>query len=234
MKKYPYYCDYQYFDNIDTEEKAYWLGFMTADGWISENKKNGSGVVGIELSYNDIAHVKEFNKAIKGNYQITDRWRPCSLSDPDKKNHSCVLRIFSKTMYDSLVDKGFDNDKSFTASIPVLPNDLYRHYVRGYFDGNGTICVSNNRLGVHFCTASKQFKDDLIELLKKEDIVLSDYFEVNEFMTEVYYPEAIGRDQQISLLDYMYKDSSIYLPRKYKKYLKAKEKFDTNHECLAL
>ena len=85
LKKYPYHCDYHYFDKIDTEEKAYWLGFLTADGWISKNEETNSAAVGVELQYGDINHLRKFNKSIGGNYQITDRWRTCDISTKDKE-----------------------------------------------------------------------------------------------------------------------------------------------------
>ena len=70
-KKYPYNCNYDYFKNIDTEEKAYWLGFIYADGYITINEKTNSGYVGIELQASDVNHLKKFNKSISGNYPIT-------------------------------------------------------------------------------------------------------------------------------------------------------------------
>ena len=62
LKKYPYNCNYRFFETIDTEEKAYWLGFIASDGWISINKNTNSGTVGIELQVSDIDHLKKFNK----------------------------------------------------------------------------------------------------------------------------------------------------------------------------
>lgn len=226
ITKFPYYCDYHYFDEIDNEEKAYWLGFLTADGWISKKRDGNGKVTGLEIQYRDIEHLKDFNKALKGNYKITDRWRNCAISNNGTETHSCVLRIYSSIMHDKLQEYGFTYNKSFEASIPTLSAELYRHFIRGFFDGNGTISVSNTRLNVRFCTASKQMKDDLIRLLREEDIILKDYSEVNENGITVYYPEAIGFNDKISLLDYMYKDSTVSLSRKYKRYLKAKEKYN--------
>lgn len=59
LKKYPYCCDYHYFDEINTEEKAYWLGFLSADGWISRKEGSKVGVTGCELQYKDIDHLKK-------------------------------------------------------------------------------------------------------------------------------------------------------------------------------
>lgn len=221
LKKYPYYCNYHFFEKIDSEEKAYWLGFLMADGWISKNKKSGAGVVGIELQYRDINHLKKLNHALQGNYKISDRWRPCLLSDSDKKYHQCLLRVFSIVMYNSLIDKGFTNNKTFDACFPKIPEEFQRHFIRGYFDGNGTICVSHNYLSVSFCIASKTLKDDLLFVLNGNGITLSDYSYVNEFGTVIYRPQAISKDSKYTLLDYMYKDAHVYLERKYKRYQKS-------------
>ena len=226
FKKYPYYCNYHYFDEIDTEEKAYWLGFITADGWISKNDIGNAGVIGIELQHNDINHLRKFNKSINGNYKITDRWRTCPISaNPDKLNHMCMIRIFSIAMYDSLEKLGFSNNKSYDFFIPNMRNDLVRHYLRGYFDGDGCFCLSNKSFGVGFITASMSLKDGIINICKNANIEVHDYSYVNEYKTIMYTPQATKNSEKIKLLDYMYKDATIYLDRKYKKYLKAKAKY---------
>lgn len=222
LKKSPYFCNYHYFDVIDSEEKAYWLGFLTADGWINLNQKTGSGTIGIELQYGDMEHLKKFNKSLDGNYKITDRWRCCSISKYKTKTHNCVLRVYSKTMYDSLVKLGFTNNKSFDSYMPKLRKELIRHYIRGYFDGNGRFSVSNNRVNVTFCTASKSLKDDIIGELKNAGINLADYYNDDINGVTIYMPEATNKNEKMKLLDYMYKDCNIYLNRRYKKYLKAK------------
>lgn len=234
FKKYPYYCDYHYFDVIDTEEKAYWLGFMTADGWISKNDVGNAGVIGIELQYNDINHLRKFNKSINGNYKITDRWRACPIStNPDKLNHICVIRVFSIIMYDSLEKLGFSNNKSYDFTIPTIRNDLIRHYLRGYFDGDGCFCLSNKSFGVGFITASMLLKDGIIDICKNAGIDIHDYSYVNEYGKIMYTPQVTKNSEKIKLLDYIYKDATIYLDRKYKKYLKAKVKYSTTEGLAA-
>ncbi len=234
LKKYPYYCNYHYFDKIDTEEKAYWLGFLTADGWISKNEKTGAGVVGIELQYGDIKHLKKFNKSLGGNYMITDRWRPCTLSsNPNKLNHMCVIRIFSIIMYDTLVELGFANNKSYDFTIPNIRHDLIRHYLRGYFDGDGCFCLSNKSFGVSFITASERLNDDIINICKLNNIDIHDYSYIDDYGVIIHRPTITKNSDKIQLLDYMYKDCSIYLDRKYKKYLKAKQKYDPQNGLAA-
>jgi DNA-binding transcriptional regulator WhiA len=229
LKKYPYMCDYHYFDEIDTEEKAYWLGFLTADGWINKNDKNNAGVTGIELQYGDINHLKKFNKSIGGNYQITDRWRSCPIStkDKEKKHHMCCIRIFSLTMYNSLVNKGFTKDKSFDYSVPNLREDLIRHYIRGYFDGDGCFTFTNKSFHINFVTASNTLHDDLLRILKSEDFHPVDGGYINDFSTYMYRLDICRNNEKLRFLDWIYKDSNIYLDRKYKKYLKVKKHYET-------
>lgn len=226
LKKYPYTCDYHYFDEIDTEEKAYWLGFLTADGWINKNDKNNAGVTGIELQYGDINHLKKFNKSIGGNYQITDRWRSCTLSsDQNKKNHMCCIRIFSLTMYNSLIKIGFSNNKSYDFHVPNLPCHLINHYIRGYFDGDGCLCFTNKSFNINFTTASKILNDDVANILKSENFNYSERSYISDFGTTMYRLDIYRQQDKINFLDWIYEDANIYLDRKYKKYLKVKNKY---------
>lgn len=226
IKKSPYYCNYHFFDIINTEEKAYWLGFLMADGWIGKRKNINSGIVGVEIQYNDIEHLRKFNKALQGNYHITERWRTSDFIKAGR-SHSCCLRIFSNIMYDALIQYGFTHNKSFEAQIPNLPFNLQRHFLRGFFDGNGCFGLSKTRLWVSFSTASLTMKNDLIMLLKQFDIQIGNYSETTENNVIVYRPEVTNMNHKLKLLSIMYDDCTIYLNRKYKKYLKAKEYFTT-------
>jgi predicted transcriptional regulator len=235
LKKYPYMCDYHYFDDIDMEEKAYWLGFLTADGWINKNDKNNAGVTGVELQYGDINHLKKFNKSIGGNYQITDRWKSCAISskDKEKKYHLCCIRIFSLTMYNSLVNQGFTKDKSYDYHIPYLRADLIKHYIRGYFDGDGCLCFTNKSFCINFTTASQMLNNDVANILKSKGFNFSESSYISEFGTVIYRIDINKQQDKINFLDWIYKDANIYLDRKYKKYLKVKNKY-TDTQSLAV
>ena len=234
MKKYPYNCNYHYFDNIDTEEKAYWLGFLTADGWISLSKKSNAGVTGIELQYNDLEHLKKFNKSLNGNYKITDGWKVCPLSKyKDKKNHFCCIRIFSITMYEALTKLGFSNCKTYNATIPKIPSDLLRHYIGGYFDGDGCFTFTNKSFHVNFLTTSCKLNDDLLKTLKNINVFPTSYSYVSKYGTTMYRIEINKIIERLIFLDWIYSDCTIYLNRKFKKYLKVKQKYRTN-DCLAV
>lgn len=232
LKKSPYFCNYHFFDCIDNEEKAYWLGFIIADGWLNLNTETNSGTVGIELQYKDLNHLKKFNKSLDGNYKITDRWRKCNISQHETESHNCIIRIYSTIMYQSLANLGLNENKSYEAFFPKIRNDLYRHMIRGYFDGDGRFCLSNKNFGVAFVTASKRLKDGLLDITRKQGIEIKDYSTNTGYSRTMYVPEITNNKNRLLFLDWIYKDSNIYLDRKYKKYLKAKDKYGTR-DCLA-
>ena len=234
LQKFPYSCNYHFFDAINTEEKAYWLGFLIADGWTNKNPETGSGTVGIELQYSDINHLKKFNKSIQGNYKINDRWRECGISKSSKKHHTCVIRIYSRLMYDALEKLGFCSDKTYSCNIPELSKNLLPHFIRGYFDGDGIFCLTNKSFHIDFITASENLYTDLKCLLESLNIKYSVTSQINEFDTFMYRIYINSNSDKIKFLNYIYKDSNIYLERKYKKYLKAIEKYQNNAQvCLA-
>lgn len=225
LKKYPYTCDYNYFDNIDTEDKAYWLGFLSADGWTSKNEKSNAGATGIDLQYGDINHLKKFNKCINGNYKITDKWKECNISTKDKtkKHHICSIRIFSLTMHEALVNKGFTKNKSYEFKIPDMDESLIRHFIRGYFDGDGCFTFTNKTFHVSFITASKFLSDDIVNILKSKGLNVAVESYVNSCDTTMYRPTMYRINDKIKFLDWIYEDCKTYLDRKYKKYLKVKK-----------
>lgn len=57
--------NHDYFEKIDSEEKAYWLGFIAADGYV--NKAN---CVGVTLASKDHAHLLKLAKATESTYEI--------------------------------------------------------------------------------------------------------------------------------------------------------------------
>lgn len=234
LKKSPYTCNYRFFEEINTEEKAYWLGFLGADGWISRNEESNSCVTGMDLQYKDLEHLKKFNKSINGNYKITDRWRTCSLSkDPDKKNHLCTIRVYSTIMYNSLTNLGFTNDKSYSSHIPNIPSNLLRHYIRGYFDGDGCFTFTNKSFHVDFITASQQLNNDLVKILDSLNLHYSDTNYISEFGTKTYRIYINRIEDKICFLNWIYEDSNIYLDRKYKKYQKVKNHYITTDSLSA-
>lgn len=121
----------RYFENIDSEEKAYWLGFIAADGCVYKNKQ--SYRLQINLKGSDIDHLKKFQKAICSDYKITEK------KVGKAQSNTCQLKINSTKMCNDLIKNNIIERKSIIFEPPILNKNLMNHFIRGYFDGDGWI-----------------------------------------------------------------------------------------------
>ena len=131
----------RFFTNIDTDEKAYWLGFLYADGNVWEN------TVGVSLASVDIQHLKKLRDALASNAEL--RYR--------KDNDSWTVKFHSKLMANTLMEWGIMPAKSHIIKTPKLSNHLMNHFYRGYFDGDGWITRRRNTWSVGVASGSKTF-----------------------------------------------------------------------------
>lgn len=212
--------DRDYFKVIDSEEKAYWLGFIYADGWTSYNYDKGHFSFGIELKESDDNHLKKFIESINGNVKINYRKR-----EHDYKTkfttHTCLIRLHSREFVSNLIKLGVNKDKTYTLKFPnFIDSHLMRHFIRGYIDGDGFISFYKNkkygyRCRMGFVCKSKDFANGLIDFLENEieGKLLSN---IDRGSIAV---ETSNQNQLKVLINYLYEDSSIYLDRKYEKYL---------------
>jgi hypothetical protein len=129
------------FHTIDTPEKAYWLGFMYADGFVGLSKTPTEGdtnVIRLQLHASDVEVVKNFAKFLEVS---TEHVRIYHANN----TVYAILGINDKQMATDLVKHGCYRNKSLTVEFPKwLPNELKSHFVRGYFDGDGGVSVSKN------------------------------------------------------------------------------------------
>lgn len=116
------FVDDTFFQTIDTESKAYWLGFFFADGCIATHN-----TIHIHLGHKDLPHLKTFKQAIKSQHTITPR------------ANSYQLCVVSEQIVTDLLAHGMRTRKNRTSSIPTVPSNLQRHFWRGVVDGDGTI-----------------------------------------------------------------------------------------------
>jgi len=132
-----------FFETIDTEAKAYFLGLIFADGCICESGKNRNGLR-LRLGLNDLHILETFKSEIQTNNKI------CIIAARDKinkktgkKSHSkehYTLDICNKTLCGHLIRHGCTPRKSFTLKFPnTVPNHLMNHFIRGCFDGDGCV-----------------------------------------------------------------------------------------------
>ncbi len=138
-----YQVDEHYFDCIDSEEKAYWLGFITADGSIDADSLN------LHLKRTDKGHLEKAKLSMGSKHLIRHRkfktrWARKDGSLGEAWYVTCVLKISSVHMVRALAQLGVTSAKShIVRPCAQVSSQLLRHYWRGVFDGDG--CITKER-----------------------------------------------------------------------------------------
>lgn len=217
-----------YFDIIDNEHKAYWLGLLLADGFLS-NSGHATESFGISLSIKDKYILEEFVKDLESTYTVKE------YIGKSKFENSCTdfayakLLIKSKQIFNKLIEYGFTTKKSYDGVVPEehIPDNLKIHFIRGYFDGNGGLSIgSGSHLYTLDFTGTKEIITWILKYFGKENLKLQERHP-NRDNNNVSIK--ISGDKQIySIMNQIYKDATIYLNRKYERYLKLQEKYKKN------
>lgn len=127
-----YYTNFNYFNKIDTANKAYILGLIASDGCIYK-RKNHEGLWQITLQLQDKEVLEEIKKEI-------------NAENPIKyNNNTATLTIVSQQMYDDLNKLGIVPKKTYNMNLQELitniPKYFRKDFIHGYFDGDGSITV---------------------------------------------------------------------------------------------
>ncbi len=128
-RRHKYFFDERFFQTIDTEEKAYFFGWLASDGWIKMERGHALAVC-LEIHRADCEIVEAFSRCL-GSQAPQPVYRP-SLNK--------VKLVFHSTqMCRDLAEKGLGHDKTFALGDITrwVPQPLQRHFVRGVFDGDG-------------------------------------------------------------------------------------------------
>lgn len=133
-------CDNpDYFDRIDTPDKAYWLGFIAADGCVTGFNR-GYPRLQIKLARKDRDHLLILHKALKARRPVRDHE---DVSLGEMRSYS-TLAVYSPPLANALVTHGITARKSATLQPWDGPAALMPHYWRGLFDGDGHITINGN------------------------------------------------------------------------------------------
>lgn len=195
------YVEESYFKSIDTEDKAYFLGLMYADGSVSKN------AFYLKLKDEDI--IQEFKKYLKAETNIKII------------NNQYSLTICRQSMCNDLINQGCYINKTASIRFPSLDKKLMRHFIRGFYDGDGSLILNANRSHncLNFTSGSLEFLQQLQDNLK--DISITNGGISKEKNYEVWHLRYGGKQVHI-ILDWLYNSSNLYLKRKYNKYLLSK------------
>ena len=212
-----------YFRNIDSYDKAYFLGFIITDGCVTEDN-----CIKLQLGFKDFKILEVFKEKTHNENSI-------KIAGPNRI-HECSWHCKSKEMQEDLKKYGVVFRKSEIVKFPILKNEnMMSHLIRGLFDGDGWIsCMCGNTIG--FCSSSKEFiinfKKYLVEKLKVFDVKInSNENRKKAGYKTLYQVSWSSLEDVIKIGDFIYKDKhECYLDRKWKKFCEIKNRIHDNTE----
>lgn len=196
-----------YFETIDTEDKAYFLGLLFADG----NVYTARNRIQITLANEDAYILKAFADCIgyTGKMYI-DREKYSKLILPSKKMCADLTRL------------GCTPNKSLTLQFPTeVPDELMHHFIRGYFDGDGHISKDKRLINPYYhinITSTKEFIIVLKKILMDNDIITGNLYKRYKDKEISAHTVHIKNKSAKNFVDYIYLNAKMFLTRKYKIY----------------
>ena len=209
--------DHTFFNTIDTERKAYWLGLMYADGYNSYSTSKYQ--MELTLEETDAYLLEELKKDLKTVYSISPKQAKLSKGGIGYYKR---LTFYSKDLSQALKKHGCPETKSHILKFPtsdMMPNHLIRHFIRGYFDGDGSISWKpdkNKYISPFNFQGTKDFVTGIQKTLVENTKMAAGSIEKGH--GEVWSWRSGGRQQALKFMDFIYKDATIFLQRKYDKF----------------
>lgn len=205
-----------FFKEINSEASAYFIGLLYADGNISKT----SNVMSIKLKSNDQYILEKFRDIMSPSSPIK------ITKNKNSPNTYSYFRINQKEICNQLISHGCVPNKSLILEFPkTIPNEFIRHFLRGYSDGDGTIYKNffKNKKTTNIIwkiVSTKKFCEHVAKILKEQLNVNCSQSLSKPKTNKITTILSVGGNlQSRKVLDWLYKDATIYLPRKYEKYL---------------
>ena len=199
-----YKVDESYFEEIDTSEKAYILGLLYADGSVDKN--------GFYIKMKDEELLLKVKKSLKSEH-------PVKFVNYDSRYTAYILTVSSRKISKDLIKQGCFINKTYTLEFPNIEKSLYSHFVRGFFDGDGCLSISDNKSTCRFDLTSAS--TDLLISIRE---IISSFSKTNGNLrkengkSNAWHLRFSG-SQVIDVMNWIYKDSTIFMKRKHDKFL---------------
>ena len=219
-----YFFDFDFFEKIDNELKAYQLGFMYADGCILPQDPRGYGEqeFKIQIGKKDLELLEKFKADIHSTYPIRED------ASKNKNNPNQQIQIIqslrSQKTVEDLKKLGCVEKKSLILTFPnedQVPKDFVYDFIRGYFDGDGSITECNGAFNINI-VGTENFINKL-----------STYFEGGSIIKDKrkensYYFNLGGNLQVLKAYHLLYDNKTRYMKRKYDKFQILLQKYGEN------
>lgn len=207
-----------FFENIDSESKAYILGFIASDGCVQPELNR----VKIDLKDVDEDILKKIQTEIGHKNNLSHYSQEIDIGNKHYTAHTSRLIISSKKMVEDLEKYGIVKNKSniLDVALEMIPDDYFFDYLRGVIDGDG--CISFTEGGT--CNLTITTSTVMANHLNKEIERL--FGETRFYLTHRHKNvlenatlQATNKHFIYQILNRTYKNANIYLDRKYNKYL---------------
>ena len=232
-----YKANFNYFDKIDTPDKAYWLGFIWADGYIAKRiRKQSNGRVRIEynlklaLQESDASHVQKFLDCIESNYPVHFYQSNGFNKEPRLEARAFITNLhMCSLLYEDygLIPRRCD----VSPLLKQMPKEHEKFFILGIFDADGSFTTYHGDYGdkMNVVFGGSEFLIRFIENhLTTNEIILKATTDSGQRKLHQRHDgkdgtwrtlNFAGKRQCMKIINYLYKDSPIYLDRKYQKYL---------------
>lgn len=222
-----------FFDNIDSEEKAYILGFAASDGTVSHDTERGTYSLKFVVNSIDTQLLEDFKQSLKSKVKVKTFETTTNLPQGGTCTSEMSSVLFcSKSLVEGLIDKGVTPRKSLTLNVDYnkIPDKLKRHFWRGLFDGDGTFGLFGKKkiLEVSLTTSKVMAESTKKEILKLFPDFKINFYERKECSGLTYNLIFTTQKDGFSFLEYMYEDCNIKLNRKFEKYKTIKQIVNSN------
>lgn len=212
-----------YFENIDSHKKAYWLGFICADGHIS---KQGY----LQITIKDLEVLEKFIADVKSTYALQRIVQNDSRTG--KIYYEWGTHISNKIFTSHLINLGVTNHKTDVLNFPNIDEQYYPSFIAGLFDGDGSVHVRNNGVSkVLGCNliSTKEVLDHINSwLLEKYNIPNISCTKVTKNKSNIW--KQYWYKHAVPFLNIIYSvDPEMYLQRKYNLYLQYKDSKPTRN-----
>lgn len=206
--------DYKYFninifDNIDTEEKAYWLGFLYADGYVCGYHNQ----LEISLKGDDIEHLRKF-KSFLEDKRDESVIKTSDIKLNGKTFKRCRYIIGDEHFHSELIKLGCIPNKSLKLTFPeksIFSDDkLIVDFIRGYIDGDGCLTNSGKRLRISI-SGTEKFLNEIIK-------IFPEFSKPKKDKRGNVYQIICSHNKADKIAKNLYENATIYLDRKYKQF----------------
>ena len=198
-----------FFQEINEEAKAYFLGLLISDGNVFKDNTGRQASISITLDLKDEYMLEKFKEVLQANTSVGHDGRGCGQ-----------IAVRSNIMAEDLAKYGVVPRKSYNTYLPLLSKEMMPHLIRGIFDGDGSIMAKpnpsndgHNRFlhSISFCGTHQLMEDISNYILENLGIKTAVYDYKDRNLSEL----KIQNIDNIAKFGYwIYRNSTIFLNRK--------------------